>query len=137
MAYRRTTTAATATKRTYAPKAPLREVLPATNVYERLDRLTNEILIRMEAELDRYTITQLLSGLVKSLQVQVLMMRLQTQGSGANVGSAVRKYATNFTQPGNAGNRRKANSRSAAAARAADELDNVIDLVTADTDDDE
>ena len=129
MAYTRRT--GTTTTRAYAPKAPLREVGPGTTD-QRLDRLTLEILKRMEAELDRYSVPQLLSGLHKCLQVQLIMQRLRSQGYSSDVGSSVRKYASNF-QAQNAGSSR-AGGRRRAAARAADDLDNIIDLVASDDD---
>ena len=128
MAYTRRTTASTST---YASKrAPLREELGGTSD-QRLDRLTLEILKRMEQELDRYSVPQLLSGLHKVLQVQLIMQRLRSQGYSADVGSSVRKYSSNFAQA-NAGGRGTTNTRRRAAARADD--DDVIDLVIASDD---
>ena len=133
MAYTRRTTAATAT-RAYGAKAPLREVGPGTTD-QRLDRLTLEILKRMEAELDRYSVPQLLSGLHKCLQVQLIMQRLRSQGYSADVGSSVRKYASNF-QATNASGRGKGGSRRSARTSGAydSDLDNIIDLVASDDD---
>ena len=99
---------------------------------QRLDRLTLEILKRMEAELDRYSVPQLLSGLHKVLQVQLIMQRLRSQGYSADVGSSVRKYTGSF-QTQNAGGRRKAGARRRTGT---DDEDIVIDLVTASDDDD-
>lgn len=131
MAYTRRTTTAT---RAYGAKAPLREVGEG-NTDQRLDRLTLEILKRMEAELDRYSVPQLLSGLHKCLQVQLIMQRLRSQGYSADVGSSVRKYSAGFKQTANAGGRGKAGARRANARADADFDDNIIDLVTASDDD--
>ena len=134
MAYTRRTSATTSS---YSKKAPLREVGPGTTD-QRLDRLTLEILKRMEAELDRYSVPQLLSGLHKCLQVQLIMQRLRSQGYSSDVGSSVRKYATNFAAQGNAGGgKRVSAARRRAAASNADDLDNIIDLVATSDDDDE
>ena len=128
MAYTRRT----ASTSTYASKkAPLRDELGGTSD-QRLDRLTLEILKRMEQELDRYSVPQLLSGLHKVLQVQLIMQRLRSQGYSSDVGSSVRKYSSNF-QTANAGGRGKASARRAVARPEPD--DDIIDLVTAADDD--
>ena len=133
MAYRRTTTATTAASNATGryKHVDLREDQGGTSD-QRLDRLTLEILKRMEAELDRYSVPQLLSGLHKVLQVQLIMQRLRSQGYSADVGSSVRKYSSNFAQT-NAGGRGKASSRRAVARPEPD--DDIIDLVTASDDD--
>ena len=127
MAYVRRTAAST--------KAPLRESLPGT-VDQRMDRLTLEILIRMEQQLDRYSVPQLLSGLHKILQVQLIMQRLRSQGYSSDVGSSVRKYGGAFEAAANAGGRGKTGARRAAGTRTSGtydtDLDNVIDLVADD-----
>lgn len=128
MAYARSTT--------YTPKAKLREVSAQGTVDERLDRITLEITKRMEAELDRYSVPQLLSGLHKCLQVRVLLLTLRQKGGGTDVGSAVRKYAGNFQQTTNAGGRgtgraRRSGSRTSGTYND-DPDDNIIDLIAGD-----
>lgn len=128
MAYARSTT--------YTPKAKLREVSAQGTVDERLDRITLEITKRMEAELDRYSVPQLLSGLHKCLQVRVLLLTLRQKGGGTDVGSSVRKYADNFKTT-NAGGGRKRSSGSRTSGRYDDDPnDNIVDLI-AGADDDE
>lgn len=129
MAYTRTATYA-------GPKAKLREVSPQGSVDERLDRITLEITKRMEAELDRYSVPQLLSGLHKCLQVRVLLLTLRQKGGGTDVGSAVRKYAGNFQPAANAGGRgtgraRRAGSRTSGTYNDTPD-DNIIDLIAGD-----
>lgn len=128
MAYARSTT--------YTPKAKLREVSAQGSVDERLDRITLEITKRMEAELDRYSVPQLLSGLHKCLQVRVLLLTLRQKGGGTDVGSAVRKYASNFQPATNAGGRGKRSSGSRTSGRYDDSDDTVVNLL-AGSDDDE
>ena len=98
---------------------------------QRLDRLTLEILKRMEAELDRYSVPQLLSGLHKVLQVQLIMQRLRSQGYSSDVGSSVRKYASNFKATNASGR----GARGARRRTGTDDEDIVIDLITASDDD--
>lgn len=126
MAYTRSTT--------YAPKAKLREVSAQGTVDERLDRITLEITKRMEAELDRYSVPQLLSGLHKCLQVRVLLLTLRQKGGGVDVGSSVRKYASNFQQTTNASGGRARSSRRT-SGRYDDSDDTVVDFL-ANADDD-
>lgn len=124
MAYTRTAS--------YTPKAKLREVSAQGSVDERLDRITLEITKRMEAELDRYSVPQLLSGLHKCLQVRVLLLTLRQKGGGVDVGSAVRKYAGNFQPAQNASRSRARSSRRTSGAYDDSPDDNVIDLLTDD-----
>ena len=123
MAYTRTAS--------YTPKAKLREESPEGTVDQRLDRITLEICKRMEAELDRYSVPQLLSGLHKCLQVRVLLLTLRQKGGGSDVGSAVAKYSDNFKQTANAGGSRARSSRRT-SGRYHDDDDTVIDLIAGD-----
>ena len=129
MAYTRTAS--------YTPKAKLREVSAQGTVDERLDRITLEITKRMEAELDRYSVPQLLSGLHKCLQVRVLLLTLRQKGGGVDVGSSVRKYSANFA-PQNASNRGKRSARRTGTRTSGtyDDDDTVVDFI-ANADDDE
>lgn len=122
------------TRATFTPKAKLREVSSQGTVDERLDRITLEITKRMEAELDRYSVPQLLSGLHKCLQVRVLLLTLRQKGGGVDVGSSVRKYASNFQPAANAGGSRARGRRSARTSGTYDDSpdDNVIDFLTDD-----
>lgn len=122
MAYTRATTS--------YPKAKLREVSAEGTVDQRLDRITMEICKRMEAELDRYSVPQLLSGLHKCLQVRVLLLTLRQKGGGDDVGSSVRKYAGNFAAQ-NAGSRGARTARRT-SGRYDDTPDNIVDLITDD-----
>lgn len=129
MAYTRTAS--------YTPKAKLREVSAQGTVDERLDRITLEITKRMEAELDRYSVPQLLSGLHKCLQVRVLLLTLRQKGGGVDVGSSVRRYAENFKQTANASGRGKRSAGSRTSGRYSDDDDTtVVDLIAASDDDD-
>lgn len=124
MAYARSTT--------FTPKAKLRPVSPEGTVDQRLDRITMEICKRMEAELDRYSVPQLLSGLHKCLQVRVLLLTLRQKGGGDDVGSSVRKYASNFKTSNAGGSRtRRAGSRTSGTYDD-DPIDNVVDLLADD-----
>ena len=127
MAYARSTT--------FTPKAKLRPVSPEGSVDQRLDRITMEICKRMEAELDRYSVPQLLSGLHKCLQVRVLLLTLRQKGGGDDVGSSVRKYASNFQAP-NAGGSRARGRRSARTSGTYDDTpdDNIVDFLVAEDD---
>ena len=120
---------------TFTPKAKLREVSAQGTVDERLDRITLEITKRMEAELDRYSVPQLLSGLHKCLQVRVLLLTLRQKGGGTDVGSSVRKYADNF-KTANAGGSRARSARRTGSRTSGhyDDSpdDNVIDFLTDD-----
>lgn len=127
MAYARSTT--------YTPKAKLREVSAQGSVDERLDRITLEITKRMEAELDRYSVPQLLSGLHKCLQVRVLLLTLRQKGGGTDVGSAVRKYAGNFQPAPNASRSRARSSRRTSGTYDDSPDDNIIDLIAGGDDD--
>lgn len=128
MAYvRRTSTTAA---RAYVKKAPLRDVPDDGTADERLDRITLEITKRMEAELDRYSVPQLLAGLHKCLQVRVLMLTLRQKGGGTDVGSAVRKYTGNF-QAQNAGSGRARSARRTSGRYNDDPDDNIVDLIAA------
>lgn len=121
---------------TFTPKAKLREVSPQGTVDQRLDRITLEITKRMEAELDRYSVPQLLSGLHKCLQVRVLLLTLRQKGGGTDVGSAVRKYAGNFQPAQNAGGGRARRSGSRTSGRYDDTPDdNIVDFLVAEDDD--
>lgn len=117
-------------RRTAIPSAKLRPVSPEGGIDERLDRLALEIAKRMEAELDRYSVPQLLSGLHKCLQVRVLLLTLKMKGGGSDVGSSVKRYAANF-QTANAGGSRARSRRSARD----DDDDTVVDFLTASDDD--
>lgn len=99
---------------------------------ERLERLTVEILKRMEAELDVYTVPQLLSGLHKCLQVRVLLITLKqkSEGLAVDVGSSVRKYAGNFQSTPDAGRGRARGGRSRTSGRYSNDDDTVINLLT-------
>lgn len=123
------------TRATFTPKAKLREVSSQGTVDERLDRITLEITKRMEAELDRYSVPQLLSGLHKCLQVRVLLLTLRQKGGGTDVGSSVRKYADNFkTTNASGGRARRSGSRT--SGRYSDDDDTtVVDLIAASDDD--
>jgi hypothetical protein len=134
--------------RPYAPRKPSRAALEEADqasyaidevgdnlsLDQRLERLSERVVRRMELDLQYFSVPQLLTGIQRILQVRVLLVTLQQKGGGSSVGSAVRHYSTAF-QPeaddaghGNAGRR---------PAPAPDDYSNILELIAADADDDD
>ena len=106
---------------------------PEYDVDVQLEDLTRKVLRRLHQEIHNYTVPQLLSGLHKCLQVRVLMQTLRLKGgTGNDVGSSVRKYATAFS-PDDTGRRAPSRGRKRAAFTD-DPDDRIIELVTSDDD---
>jgi hypothetical protein len=130
--------------RPYAPRRPSKAALEEADeasfaideagdelgIDQRLERLSARIVRRMELDLQYFSVPQLLTGLQRCLQVRVLLLTIQQKGGGSNVGSAVREYAKAFT-PADDPRHGNADRRPAFSAD-----DNILELITADTDDD-
>jgi hypothetical protein len=110
------------------------------DVERRLERISRHILIRMEQELDNYTVPQLIGGLHKCLQVRLLLLalakRAQDEEHAESAGSAVRKYSTSFKASDAAGGRAR-NTRGRRSVSDDDSDAAIIKLALSDRDDDE
>jgi hypothetical protein len=130
--------------RPYAPRKPSRAALEEADqasfaideagdnlsLDQRLERLSERVVRRMELDLQYFSIPQLLTGLQRCLQVRVLLLTIQQKGGGSNVGSAVRAYSQAFTPPPD-------DPRSGTTdRRPAFSDDNILELITNDSDDD-
>jgi len=87
-------------------------------------------------DLQYFSVPQLLTGLQRCLQVRVLLLTIQQKGGGSDVGSAVRRYSQAFApKEDDAGN--GARGRGRAKAEPDDDLSNVLELISADSEPDE
>lgn len=131
--------------RPYAPRKPTRAALAEADealaniavdqtgdglsLDQRLERLSERVVRRMELDLAYFSIPQLLTGLQRCLQVRVLLLTIQQKGGGSDVGSAVKRYSSAFQhdEPKNDPRDGKANRRPEP-----DDYANILELIAAD-----
>jgi hypothetical protein len=131
--------------RPYAPRKPSRAALEEADqasfaideagdelgIDERLERLSSRIVRRMELDLQYFSVPQLLTGLQRCLQVRVLLLTIQKQGGGSNVGSAVKHYYSAFAEKADdVGDR--AGNRGRTKPEPDNAYDNILELISAD-----